>query len=70
MSLLTLQYTLDKPPQYAIVLTFLAGCIELLMGVLRLGIMQRSFHMTTNEELLRIDSCFLKDSLWTSYQFR
>ncbi|KAG4067313.1 hypothetical protein HA402_000304 [Bradysia odoriphaga] len=37
MSLLTLQYTLDKPPQYAIVLTFLAGCIELLMGILRLG---------------------------------
>ncbi|KAJ6637083.1 Sodium-independent sulfate anion transporter [Pseudolycoriella hygida] len=37
MSLLTLQYTLDKPPQYAIVLTFLAGCIELLMGVLKLG---------------------------------
>lgn len=37
MSLLTLQYTLDKPPQYAIVLAFLAGCIELLMGVLKLG---------------------------------
>lgn len=37
MALLTLQYTIDKPPEYAIVLAFLAGCIELLMGILRLG---------------------------------
>lgn len=37
MALLTLQYTIDKPPEYAIVLAFLAGCVELLMGVLRLG---------------------------------
>lgn len=38
MALLTLQYTMDKPIQYAIVLTFLAGCIEFLMGILKLGI--------------------------------
>lgn len=37
MALLTLQYTIDKPPEYAIVLAFLAGCVELLMGLLRLG---------------------------------
>lgn len=37
MALLTLQYTIDKPPEYAVMLAFLAGCVELLMGVLRLG---------------------------------
>lgn len=37
MALLTLQYTIDKPPEYAVLLAFLAGCVELLMGVLRLG---------------------------------
>lgn len=37
MALLTLQYTNGKPPEYVIVLTFLAGCVELLMGILRLG---------------------------------
>lgn len=48
MSLLTLQYTLDKPPQYAIVLTFLAGCIELLMGFLKLGKYYRCVSSTKN----------------------
>lgn len=37
MALLTLQYTTDKPPEYVVVLAFLAGCVELLMGILRLG---------------------------------
>lgn len=37
MSLLTLQYTMDKPPQFTIMLTFLAGCMELLMAILNLG---------------------------------
>lgn len=37
MALLTLQYTRDKPPEYAVVLAFMAGCVELLMGILRLG---------------------------------
>lgn len=34
---LTLQYTLDKPPEFAIILAFLAGSVEFLMGVLKLG---------------------------------
>lgn len=36
MSLLTLQYTLGKPPEYAVILAFIAGCVELLMGLFRL----------------------------------
>lgn len=45
MALLTLQYTVDKPPEFAIILAFLAGCVELAMGILKLGkqIMQISF---------------------------
>lgn len=37
MALLTLQYTADKPPEFAIILAFLAGCVELAMGILKLG---------------------------------
>lgn len=37
MALLTLQYTVDKPPEYAVVLTFLAGSVQLLMGIFRLS---------------------------------
>ncbi|KAL0108508.1 hypothetical protein PUN28_015208 [Cardiocondyla obscurior] len=37
MSLLTLQYTRDMPQEFVILLCFLAGCIEFLMGVLNLG---------------------------------
>ncbi|XP_058840157.1 sodium-independent sulfate anion transporter isoform X2 [Topomyia yanbarensis] len=37
MAILSVQYTMDKPIQYMIVLAFLAGIVELLMGVLKLG---------------------------------
>lgn len=37
MALLTMQYTHDKPPEFAIILAFLAGCVEFAMGVLKLG---------------------------------
>ena len=37
MSLLTLQYTMGKPPQYAAMLSLLAGCVEFLMGAVKLG---------------------------------
>ncbi|CAG9859726.1 unnamed protein product [Phyllotreta striolata] len=37
MSLLTHSYTAGKPTEYIILLTFVAGCVELLMGVLNLG---------------------------------
>lgn len=37
MSLLTLQYTFDKPPEFAVILAFMAGCVELAMGILKLG---------------------------------
>ncbi|XP_055615206.1 sodium-independent sulfate anion transporter [Toxorhynchites rutilus septentrionalis] len=37
MALLTFQYTADKPIEFIIVLAFLAGVMELLMGILKLG---------------------------------
>lgn len=38
MALLTLQYTRDMPQDFVILLCFLAGCVEFLMGVLNLGL--------------------------------
>lgn len=37
MSLLVLPATYGKPIEYVFVLSFIAGCVELLLGVLRLG---------------------------------
>nr|XP_003706252.1 PREDICTED: sodium-independent sulfate anion transporter-like isoform X1 [Megachile rotundata]XP_012147521.1 PREDICTED: sodium-independent sulfate anion transporter-like isoform X1 [Megachile rotundata] len=37
MSLLTLEYTRNLPVDFVVLFSFLAGCVELLMGVLRLG---------------------------------
>ncbi|XP_062547505.1 sodium-independent sulfate anion transporter isoform X2 [Armigeres subalbatus] len=37
MALLIIQYTVDKPVQYVMILAFIAGIVELLMGVLNLG---------------------------------
>ncbi|XP_014476136.1 PREDICTED: sodium-independent sulfate anion transporter-like isoform X2 [Dinoponera quadriceps] len=37
MALITLQYTRDMPIEFVVLLCFLAGCVELLMGVLNLG---------------------------------
>ncbi|XP_077272863.1 sodium-independent sulfate anion transporter isoform X1 [Temnothorax americanus] len=37
MSLITLQYTRDMPQDFVILLCFLVGCVEFLMGVLNLG---------------------------------
>ncbi|CAO1390818.1 unnamed protein product [Diamesa tonsa] len=37
MAILTLQFTIGKPIEYVILLTFLCGCVELLMGVFKLG---------------------------------
>ncbi|XP_018392216.1 PREDICTED: sodium-independent sulfate anion transporter-like [Cyphomyrmex costatus] len=37
MSLLTLQYTRNMPQDFVILLCFLTGCVEFLMGVLNLG---------------------------------
>lgn len=37
MSLLTLQYTMDKPVEFVILLTFVVGVVELLMGILKVG---------------------------------
>ncbi|XP_055612440.1 sodium-independent sulfate anion transporter-like [Uranotaenia lowii] len=37
MALLIVQYTTDKPMEYAILLAFLVGIVELLMGIFKLG---------------------------------
>lgn len=37
MAFLTLTYTFEKPIEYVFILAFLCGCVELLMGVFKLG---------------------------------
>lgn len=37
MSLLTFEYTKNMPVDFIVLFCFLAGCVELLMGLLRLG---------------------------------
>jgi solute carrier family 26 (sodium-independent sulfate anion transporter), member 11 len=37
MALLTIQYTYGKPVEFVIILGFLSGCVELLMGLFKLG---------------------------------
>lgn len=48
MSLLTLQYISEVPQEYVMqylcLLTFLCGCVELLMGLMRLGMDNRAFY--------------------------
>ncbi|XP_029176003.1 sodium-independent sulfate anion transporter-like [Nylanderia fulva] len=39
MALVTLQYTRDLPIDFVVLLCFLAGCVEFLMGMLNLGFM-------------------------------
>lgn len=38
MSILTVSYTYEKPIEYVFIMTFVCGCIEMLMGIFRLGI--------------------------------
>lgn len=37
MAIMVLQFCSDKPIQFVIVLAFLAGLVELMMGIFRLG---------------------------------
>ena len=37
MALLTLQYTIDKPIEFVIILTLFSGFVEFLMGAINLG---------------------------------
>ena len=37
MSIITISYTYEKPVEYVIIMTFVCGCVEFLMGVLKLG---------------------------------
>lgn len=37
MSLLTLEYTRNMPVDFIVLFCFIAGCVELLMGVFQLG---------------------------------
>ncbi|XP_046406386.1 sodium-independent sulfate anion transporter-like isoform X3 [Ischnura elegans] len=39
MALLTYEYTRDHPVEFVILLTFLTGCMELLFGILHLGVL-------------------------------
>lgn len=48
MALVTLQYTRDMPIEFVVLLCFLAGCVELLMGVLNLGWYRDIIHNRPN----------------------
>lgn len=37
MSIITVSYTYEKPIEYVFILTFVCGCVEMLMGIFRLG---------------------------------
>lgn len=37
MSIITVSYTYEKPIEYVIIMTFVCGCVEFLMGVFKLG---------------------------------
>lgn len=37
MSILTISYTYEKPIEYVFILTFVCGCVEMMMGIFRLG---------------------------------
>ncbi|XP_055374921.1 sodium-independent sulfate anion transporter-like [Condylostylus longicornis] len=37
VALVAVQFTVGKPIEFSIIITFLAGCVELLFGILRLG---------------------------------
>lgn len=37
MSIITISYTYEKPVEYVIIMTFVCGCVEFLMGVFKLG---------------------------------
>ncbi|KAG8231476.1 hypothetical protein J437_LFUL000193 [Ladona fulva] len=39
MALLTFEFTRDLPIDFVVLLTFLSGCVELLFGILRLGVL-------------------------------
>lgn len=37
MSIVTISYTYEKPVEYVLIMTFVCGCVEFLMGVFKLG---------------------------------
>ncbi|KAL7028863.1 hypothetical protein ACKWTF_006023 [Chironomus riparius] len=37
MSIITVSYTYEKPIEYVFIMTFICGCVEMLMGVFKLG---------------------------------
>ncbi|KAG5683856.1 hypothetical protein PVAND_013118 [Polypedilum vanderplanki] len=37
MSIITVSYTYEKPIEYVFIMTFVCGCVEMIMGILRLG---------------------------------
>lgn len=59
MALFTLQVCRDLPIDFMVLLTFLSGCIVLLMGLLRLGEWMLKLYMRLNGENHRFVLTFL-----------
>jgi len=54
MALLTYEYTKNLTPEYVVLLTFMSGIVEMLMGLFKLG----KSHSNTNQT--NIYSCIYK----------
>lgn len=70
MALLTLQYTADKPPEFAIILAFLAGCVELAMGILKLGESHRRFVSHLFAQRSFHSKCYCLTEFWSPRLFK
>lgn len=54
MSIITISYTYEKPIEYVFIMTFVCGCVEMLMGVFRLGMIM----------IMKKNIAFIKISMW------
>lgn len=71
MAIMTHEYTLKGGAPYAIVLSFLAGCLELMAGLLNLGTIQLFFLSLAIVIVLYGLYCYLiQVGSWTLYQDR
>jgi hypothetical protein len=64
LALLTYNYTHHLGPEFAILLCFIAGCMELLFGLLHLGERMREDNVKCNISYSKIFFFYILLSLW------
>lgn len=65
MSLVTAEYTRDMPVDFVVLLTFLAGCVELAMGITNLGTCIMTILLIFNSKIL--DNELTLTSIFTGF---